>query len=524
MNASPPISEPEMPPNALDMLLPRHLSILKPFLKYINIEASVVVTICLSILALGTWLTLVWNHVYRQVSVWFMSSVIVNSDDELFECILAWLAEQNVTRNSRTLIARSRDSAGGYVVDSDTSNFKRSSAEVAMKYELSFGEHIFFYKRRLFLFHRDQRQGLGSPFRPGPAETVSLTCVGRSTQPIKELLTDAHARHLAKEEFLTTTRRPSPRHLRAGGGRLWSRIARRPSRPMDTVVLDPGKKAAVISDMEEYLLPTTEKWYANRGIPYRRGYLFYGPSGTGKTSFATALAGTFGIDIFVVSLLEPTLTEEDLLPLFSDLPHQCIVLLEDVDSAGLARNATRKTENDFREFSYLGTDVTRVQGISMSGLLNAIDGVASHEGRILVMTTNYPEKLDEALLRPGRIDMQIEFSMATRPQAQELFMRMYAHDETQTDLTLRAKTADGESGEEVIGRGDLEDMASKFAQLIPDHEFTPAEIQGFLLTKKNDPKRALAEVQEWGNMMMIAKGRVAALAGGSGDAPLGRSA
>ena len=65
----------------------------------------------------------------------------------------------------------------------------------------------------------------------------------------------------------------------------------------------------------------------------------------------------------------------------------------------------------------------------MSGLLNAIDDVASHEGRVLVMTTNFPGKLDDALIRPGRIDMKVNFTKATRSQICELFTRMYSFDD-----------------------------------------------------------------------------------------------
>jgi chaperone BCS1 len=117
--------------------------------------------------------------------------------------------------------------------------------------------------------------------------------------------------------------------------------------------------------------------------------------------------------------------------LFSKLPKRCIVLLEDIDSAGLRRDseptptdpansssASSDTEDD------IGDDATKITKtvketakpsvadkskslISLSGLLNIIDGAASHEGRVLIMSTNYPEKLDSALIRPGRVDLQV---------------------------------------------------------------------------------------------------------------------
>lgn len=99
-------------------------------------------------------------------------------------------------------------------------------------------------------------------------------------------------------------------------------------RDIETVVLDEKEKLRVLDDINEYLHPATSQWYANRGIPLRRGYLFHGPPGTGKTSLSFALAGLFGLDIHVISLLDSGLTEEDLSNLFAYLPRRCIVLLE----------------------------------------------------------------------------------------------------------------------------------------------------------------------------------------------------
>ncbi|PMD55325.1 uncharacterized protein K444DRAFT_697289, partial [Hyaloscypha bicolor E] len=124
--------------------------------------------------------------------------------------------------------------------------------------------------------------------------------------------------------------------------------------------------------------------------------------------------------------------------------------------------------------------------ISLSGLLNVIDGVASHEGRVLVMTTNHREKLDPALIRPGRVDHEVEFENATQKQAQELFERMY----TTTAVSTKAK-------DEELVTEELSQMAKEFAKKIPDRVFSPAEIQGFLLKRKKEPRKALLEVEDW---------------------------
>src|SRR5947207_15816245 len=150
----------------------------------------------------------------------------------------------------------------------------------------------------------------------------------------------------------------------------------------------------------------------------------------------------------------------------------------------------------------------------MSGLLNAIDGVASHEGRVLVMTTNHPEKLDAALIRPGRVDMTIEFGLATRHQMEEIFFRMYWSDDETHDGSRSATPTLERTSMEAIVKGDsaapvmvmgvhglneeeVRSMAKNFAGLVPEGKISPAEVQNFLIASKKDPRKELAEVEAW---------------------------
>jgi len=121
---------------------------------------------------------------------------------------------------------------------------------------------------------------------------------------------------------------------------------------------------------------------------------------------------------------------------------------------------------------------------TLSGLLNIIDGVASIEGRILIMTTNFPDKLDMALTRPGRADLQIGFTMATTPQIRRLFLSIYATDFPESSTT-------------VVSDAALSQMAVDFADRIPSSTFTPAAIQGYLLSYKKTPQLALDMIEKW---------------------------
>ncbi|KAK4696115.1 hypothetical protein P7C71_g1751, partial [Lecanoromycetidae sp. Uapishka_2] len=295
--------------------------------------------------------------------------------------------------------------------------------------------------------------------------------------------------------------------------------------------------------------------------------------GTGKSSLAWAIAGVFGLDIYCISLVDPFLTEEDLGMMFTSLPRRCVVLLEDIDAAGLNKRQEEdqlEKPKDEDAASKIGAEISKAfhsvqkrdkekQGITLSGLLNAIDGVASHEGRVLVMTTNFPDKLDEALVRPGRIDMKIAFTNATKSQIYELFVRMYSPDGPELTASKQLKLEPAPPASKSEGRQNdnalktrsttslpalrssrlseeltppptpdqektptstsaptlaltpaakasaIEDLANQFAERLPADTFTPAELQGFLLTRKKEPERALEEVGDWRDSLLEAR-------------------
>ncbi|KAF3770985.1 hypothetical protein M406DRAFT_248021 [Cryphonectria parasitica EP155] len=548
------------------------------------------------------------NRIWRQlfttvqqlVSNYLTSSIHVSSSDEIFMHLMKWLSAQPHLVNSRALTAEtvsktawegedeaevlstriSADGGGVYL------NFSNEEAKMPPRFIPALGVHAFWFEGNYFRLTRkqesfmdDENSGSGM-FKD--RENLTISCFGRSPEPIKRMLQKAKENYYSDHHSKTTVKRPSALGNRRFGRGAWAQVAQRPVRPMKTVVLDVKQKIQVLADINEYLHPATPHWYANRGIPLRRGYLFHGPPGTGKTSLSFALAGVFGLDIFVISLLEPTLTEEDLLALFNSLPRRCVVLLEDIDTAGLTRPkdeeqddekaADEPTKNNNGEPGRSGgrkrkgdggdgerggandwkvSDLARElkkpfnedkKGISLSGLLNAIDGVASHEGRVLIMTTNKPETLDDALIRPGRVDLQVAFTNATQEQARELFERMYEADSKHKHTAAanghaskanghaspdeKSEKANGypQESEPMLQNGgsvstsevlhderldltfdELKIIAAEFAEKIPDGQFSPAELQGFLLKRKKNPRKALEEVGVWVEGMLKQK-------------------
>lgn len=271
------------------------------------------------------------------------------------------------------------------------------------------GQHVLRYKNA-FIFVNRMREAKSVDLQTGrPWETITLTTLYSHRHVFEELFTEAHAYAARAHEGKTT--------IYNSWGTEWKPFGHpRRKRPLESVVLDEGVKERIVGDVQDFL--DSGKWYHDRGIPYRRGYLLYGPPGTGKSSFIQALAGELDYDIAILNLSERGLTDDRLNHLLTIVPNRTLVLLEDVDAAF----ANRRTQTD--------TDGYRGANVTFSGLLNALDGVASAEERVLFLTTNHVDRLDPALVRPGRVDMTVRLGAVTRYQVGCLWDRFYSDFDT----------------------------------------------------------------------------------------------
>lgn len=551
-----------------------------------GIDPSVLLTAVGVIWGLSKIFNQVYFYVESVVERFLMCSMQIGEDDHIYDHIMKFLAQHPSIKSSKQLTAQTvyrsawddddeEDEGKALFLtnggDDENSgnqylNFSNQAATSSPRYIPALGRSGFWHKGTYFKLLRF-KEAFANSNGWGPMkdiESIKIGCFGRSINPIKELLADAKALYWKDMSQKTTIYRPRAKEMRRDYN-MWQQVARRPVRPIRTVVLDHKEKHDVLADVNEYLHPATPRWYASRGIPLRRGYLFHGPPGTGKTSFSFALAGVFGIDIYVISLQDISVTEEDLAVLFTKLPRRCVILLEDIDSAGLRREGETATDDNKdkdkdkkkdkskskekaktddvssssdsdsdsssseeevkskkKRRRGAQTETTRKRGskkgISLSGLLNAIDGVASHEGRVLIMTTNKPESLDEALVRPGRVDVQVGFAHASAFQVEELFQRMYELPpmSKKAQETKKMVTANGHAKKSSVAQQhdllreqanqaykvdvdmeDLKEIAKEFAKCIPEDKFSPAEVQGFLLKRKKSPRKALEEVHAW---------------------------
>jgi chaperone BCS1 len=160
-----------------------------------------------------------------------------------------------------------------------------------------------------------------------------------------------------------------------------------------------NKHIKIKKDIDSFL--ASEKWYRDRGITYKRCYFLYGPPGTGKTSLVLSIARELRRDVYLLDLQAMT-NEEQLVSTIAAIGDRSIVVVEDAD----------KTLNK--------TDLK----LSLSSLLNVLDGPFTKKGLLLFMTTNHEDRIDPAILRDGRFDVKEEIGLASNSEI-EVYLKLF---------------------------------------------------------------------------------------------------
>lgn len=165
-------------------------------------------------------------------------------------------------------------------------------------------------------------------------------------------------------------------------------------------------KDKYLKDIDSFIANKT--FYKSKGIKYKRGYLLYGPGGTGKTSLAGATAKYLNHDLYIINIGNLS-SDNEFIFMSSRIPKNSVVLFEDIDVLFRERDVENKKVN-------------------FSTVLNFFDGVYSPVDCIFILTTNHKDRLDPALLRKGRIDMEIEMNYPNKKEVEEFLSCFYSKD------------------------------------------------------------------------------------------------
>lgn len=275
------------------------------------------------------------------------------------------------------------------------------------------GQHWMFWRGRLMIVRRSRKEPQQVPGLMGvntePSENFVVSLLTWQRQDINQLLEEC------RKETEIPDDEENEIEVFCANWDCWNNGNTRRKRPASSVVLDDGVMETLLADVKRF--KESETWYVDRGIPYRRGYLLHGPPGSGKSSTVLAIASELSMDIYILNL-NLKIDDDKLNRLLCSLPPECIVLIEDIDCVWQQRKSDETA-------------------ITFSGLLNAIDGVAATEGRLLFLTTNHRDKLDPALIRPGRADVHYLIDDATDSQAARIFKRFFPETKREAEFGKR---------------------------------------------------------------------------------------
>lgn len=263
-------------------------------------------------------------------------------------------------------------------------------------------------------------------------------------------------------------------------GTEWRGSPSNNSRKLDTIILKKDLKEDIKEDLQLFL--NSEDWYRDRDIPYTRGYLFYGYPGTGKTSMIKGISTYCKRHIHFLMLSNVT-SDAELFELFKKINYnETVLVIEDIDAMidivkSRDKNDDSDSESDSDEDKHTkhkhknhkkDKEEDKLKStLTLSGILNAIDGIFSCRGRILIMTTNHPEVLDDAIIRPGRVDSKYLFDNCDKKQIRELYEMFFNHP---ADMK------------------QLED--------ITNNHYSPAHITSVFLRYRNHPIDALKHLDD----------------------------
>jgi AAA+ superfamily predicted ATPase len=308
---------------------------------------------------------------------------------------------------------------------------------------------------------------------------------------------DEFCQHCLSEYINNLTGSTWTQQIYTNSGGEWKATPSNNTRKLDTIILKDGLKDEIKNDLQLFL--NSEDWYKERDIPYSRGYLFYGHPGTGKTSMIKGMSLYCKRHIHFLMLSEVR-SDSELIELLKKINYkETVLVIEDIDAmADIVKDRDSDSSSDcsddssvestsFNKVKKTGDNIIIMTGnqpqespqkssLTLSGLLNAIDGVFTCHGRILIMTTNHPEVLDSALIRPGRVDSKYLFSNCNKEQICGLYEMFFSSSANEDQL-----------------------------KTIKNNEYSPAHITSVFLRYRNNHHNALLHLDDSEMKVIIPK-------------------
>lgn len=260
---------------------------------------------------------------------------------------------------------------------------------------IGYGVHYFWHDKQLIQLNVElQKDSIAEKER----DVVTLVVLGRSHKLFDSIFADIQRADLDKSKIRVFNYQDN----------FWHAASEQYKRSMDTIFIDSKIKNDLIQQISAFY--ERADLDIQRGIPHQLGIMLYGPPGTGKTSIIKALASHFDKSVFNLKVTSLT----GISTAFANLPENAFVCIEDIDTE-TSTNSRSENPEAKKEFTL----------VDLSDILNSIDGLIVNHGRVLIATTNHINKLDPALIRPGRFDIKIEIGYMTTNSLVEMLNAFY---------------------------------------------------------------------------------------------------
>ena len=347
-----------------------------------------------------------------------MNNSQIGTNCESFANFLIWFEKNKWSKWSRSLSLNGR-------------YYTESKGENGTVTGIGNGSHFFMYKGRPFVMTRTRLQNTSGTF--AVIYEIEITGLTRNRKIILDMIS----------EFVYDP--PSNKLSICSYRDGWVKVSDVNHRSLSTVIIDSKIKQSIINNITRF--KQSRQWYLDRGLSYKLIFVLHGEPGSGKSSFIKALASHFGSGISLLSLED--IKGSHLSSALSDNPRGNFILIEDFDSAKATKaRKPKKKINRQNIDDIIGLknneqpiiDVNVGSTVSLSFILNELNGVVSLDDTIIFMTTNVLEDIDPAILRPGRVDHVYELGKLRHKEVCEYI-----------NLMFPGSTFDSEHFEDIMG-------------------------------------------------------------------------